>query len=303
MKSSLPIDRGGGGGMLRIASCAIALLAVLVCRAAHAEGALAIGKDQFGRQWAGWSYNSATLRDARDAAMRGCLQNGSNCNVVATFRGICFALISGRFRNGGGYGWATRPNESDARNVALSDCRARGGYCEVKASLCDTVDEAAIIAQRNFAQQQAEAESRRRKEAEEREEAAARQRRFNEQQAEADARRRRLEAERAAEEASFKAQVKTTQSNAAAFREFFSNPVTQIAVSIGVPIIVIVLKRAVGGESESESVPKRIAVGTATSTLAALLLHTMGITHEIALVSIPIVGGLVLALNYDRAHA
>jgi hypothetical protein len=166
----------------------------LLLTTAHcsAEGAFATGTDHRGRHWAGWTFNRSTVQSARSGAMEGCQQRGPGCSIVATFRNACFVAVYGTTRGRSGYGWATRGTTVDAQNAALSSCRSSGMIsCEVKASVCDTVDEAAISAQRRMAQEQAAEDARRQ--------------RIAEEQAAEDARRQRIAAEQAARDAEQKA--------------------------------------------------------------------------------------------------
>jgi hypothetical protein len=145
--------------------CAIALLAILFSRLpCAAEGALAAGRDQRGEHWLGSSYNRSTVQEARSGAMRECLERGPNCSVAFTFRNTCIAIAFGRLpERRSGYEWVTRSTLVDAQAAVMTSCRNRGGYCELKGSFCDTVDEAQIAAQRRWAEEQAADEARRRR--------------------------------------------------------------------------------------------------------------------------------------------
>jgi len=150
--------------MLRLSACPIALGILLSVSVANcfAEGALATSRDRQGF-WFGISYNKNTIPEARSNAMQSCSQRGQGCSVVATFRNSCIAVIFWRGPGRSGYGWAVRSTAAEAQNAAMSSCRSQSPYCEMKTSSCDTVDEAAIAAQRRLAQEQAAAEANRRR--------------------------------------------------------------------------------------------------------------------------------------------
>jgi uncharacterized protein DUF4189 len=104
--------------------------------------------------------------------MHQCLMRGPNCSIAVTYRRKCFAIVFGRSPDRrSGYHWGTRDTLIEAQNAIMSNCRARGGTCELKYSSCDTIDEAMVDAQRREAARQEEArrdaEQRRQREAEE----------------------------------------------------------------------------------------------------------------------------------------
>jgi hypothetical protein len=264
-----------------------------------AEGAFALGQRPDGAYWWGIAANRQTLQEARAAALQGCLQRGPNCSITTTFRMGCFALaapIQGR-----GFTWATRKTQSEAEQFVLSECQSHGLACQLKGSSCDSIDEAAQAAQRRQAEYLAAEQARQQRLAEQQAAENARRQRETEQQAAEQARRQRQIEEQATETAR---RTRLSEAQSAELHAFLTNPMTQFAVSVLVPLILILLKRIVGGgEPQGESLPKRILVGTVSSTLAATILHAAGVTSEITLMSVPIVGGLVVAFNYDRLHA
>jgi multidrug efflux pump subunit AcrA (membrane-fusion protein) len=265
----------------------------------NAEAAFALGQGSNGAYWWAVAANRQTLPEARAAALQSCLQRGPNCSIATTFRMGCFAIAAPI--QGAGFTWATRKTQSEAQQFVLTECQSHGRVCQIKGSSCDAIDEAALAAQRRQAENQAAEQARQQRQAEEQAASQARQQRQAEQQAIEQARQQRQIEEQATEAAR---RTKTLEAQSAELRAFFASPVTQFAVSILVPLILIALKRVVAGaEPHGESVIKRIFVGTASSTLAATILHTAGVTSEITLLSIPIVGGLVLAFNYDKLHS
>jgi hypothetical protein len=182
--------------VMRVRRCAaLVILAVMLNLlkepAALAEGALATFEAP--RQSAtGISFDRQTLEDARATALQMCQSRGLPCTVKFTFRRSCFALAYQT--KGPHFSFSVRPTVGEAASVALSTCQSKVGYCEIRRTGCDTIDERqdaerrAAAARARQEAQQAEFENQQRAQqlaqrgAElDRQEAAARQARENRQ--------------------------------------------------------------------------------------------------------------------------
>jgi len=116
----------------------IALLtatSVYVANAAHGAGAYAVGQSERG-SWGGGAINAANYADAARDALSHCGRHGPNCMIVAYFNHRCFSLAIPP--GTGGYFWATRDTTSQADEVATTNCRSSGRFCELKVAFCDT---------------------------------------------------------------------------------------------------------------------------------------------------------------------
>jgi flagellar biosynthesis GTPase FlhF len=193
-----------------------AIAMVIVCgaasaSAARAEGAFAAGGGP-GRSWWGLSLNKTTGAAAQAVAMKYCRERG-DCMVKMTFRNACFALAYQM--RGTGFWAATRPTVADAQNAAMYFCQSRFGYCEIRRSGCDFVDEQQETARKAAEQarvfqgaerragEQRQIEDQRRRQAQreaelerQRKDIARQQAEFEQQQREARARQEALERKR-----------------------------------------------------------------------------------------------------------
>lgn len=142
---------------------ALALLAIMAAFApdpTKAEGAIAIGR-VMPKQWVGISINEPTLQAAQDKAISRCNEQGRNCGIATTFRNTCIAIMWVDRIIPAGYTYTIRASLDDARQTAMSNCRAqRAVRCELLFSGCDTVDEAALASAKRRAEEQAAEEAK-----------------------------------------------------------------------------------------------------------------------------------------------
>lgn len=113
---------------------ALALLAIMAAFApdpTKAEGAIAIGR-VMPKQWVGISINEPTLQAAQDKAISRCNEQGRNCGIATTFRNTCIAIMWVDRIIPAGYTYTIRASLDDARQTAMSNCRAqRAVRCEL----------------------------------------------------------------------------------------------------------------------------------------------------------------------------
>jgi hypothetical protein len=230
--------------------------------------------------------------------MAQCRVRGEPCSVRATFRRTCIAIVFGRLPDRRiGYEWTGQPTLDGARNAAMSNCRSRGGACELKYNSCDNIDEAAVAAQRRIAEQTAAQEAQRQRIAAEA--AAARA-----AEAEAAAKRRQTDAEAAAKRR--QADVETNaKSYTAALpgQSALWNPASQIGSGVIFLAVLLLIKSFIEKRSEGQSIPTRILIGTVSSTIAGIILFVVGVKSEYFLLLVPIGGGFAFAMIYDAMHA
>ena len=122
---------------MRAALLSVAISLVVWVASASAQptpvGALAIDERR-GDQY-GWAVDHETTSAARAAASREC---GAGCSVVLTFE-RCGAYAADQRADSTAVGWAeTYDSAAGAREVALSECRSRGGSaCTVRVWGCN----------------------------------------------------------------------------------------------------------------------------------------------------------------------
>jgi len=109
-------------------------------REAHAEAAFALGRDNRGNSWYGYSVNERSASSAAELALSRCRQRGPQCELVRQFKLGCFAFAIPDVTNAAGVATGTTRNEAESR--ALSYCReySRGRPCTIRESFCDRVD-------------------------------------------------------------------------------------------------------------------------------------------------------------------
>lgn len=111
------------------------LLAILAAQPALANGALAIDENQ-GDQW-GWAVDYPDFQSARDRALQEC---GDGCSIVADFETGCSAYAADSAEGSTVWSWSLAVNRSTARDIALSECRKRGGtQCVIRAWGCNSL--------------------------------------------------------------------------------------------------------------------------------------------------------------------
>jgi len=117
--------------LLLIAFGTLAATAAARPAVAAEYGAVAYGEES-GRRGVAWGWD--TQKDAEKAAMKDC---GDGCKIVVRFGPkMCVAIATPE--KGKGIGISSRPNETDAKNAALADCKKRNPEgCVVQDSRCN----------------------------------------------------------------------------------------------------------------------------------------------------------------------
>ena len=139
---------------LLAAATVIAVLAsaIMVPRAAMADGAIAVGfpadvvKSGFSY---GYHVNAKTRGDARNGAFDSCRDNKvapesarTLCTLVGSFKDECVAIAMDPKAGTPGVGFAIAADKETAEERALAFCTAtagkdRKGFCKIDASACD----------------------------------------------------------------------------------------------------------------------------------------------------------------------
>ena len=119
------------------AGAAISAVFLFGVPAAHADGALALGKCS---AW-GWSTSATTL-GASQKAIADCAQHDAQgCKVVAMTHEGCVAVTTDQAQTCGKFYWANEATRREAESGSLGQCKSGDGRnCTLVASKCDRVD-------------------------------------------------------------------------------------------------------------------------------------------------------------------
>jgi hypothetical protein len=124
---------------IRGGSAAAAVWALLLfgVPAAHADGALALGKCS---AW-GWSTGGTTLGASQKAIADCARHDAEDCKVVAMTHEGCMAVATDQSQSCGKVYWANEATRREAENGSLGQCKnGDSKSCTLVASKCDRVD-------------------------------------------------------------------------------------------------------------------------------------------------------------------
>jgi hypothetical protein len=122
----------------------ILFLSLLATSAWGQYGALAVDGTH-GSRW-GTSAEYSTQSAADQRALNKC---GGGCRVVVRVQNQCGAYAADQASGSSVAGWAMEPNQASADNLALWECRNRGGRsCQIRVRACSLAKQPAGRPQR-----------------------------------------------------------------------------------------------------------------------------------------------------------
>jgi hypothetical protein len=123
--------------------------AILWSCAVKAEGALAIGIPKGGAVdgfAGGNALGAPDANKARDRALDGCKNSigasdaaKSACGVVATFKGLCYAIALDPRDGTPGVGWSIGEDKAAAEEDAKTQCRHAAGVADTDTTVCQVL--------------------------------------------------------------------------------------------------------------------------------------------------------------------